>query len=218
MSRLYRDREGSFTLEASLVLPVIFISLFLLLFFCLYLYQQSILSQVAIVAAERSAYVWDNSHRSFWNGAVGIEERDKLYWRLTEDQMLGTIFGLGNTSSGTQLELPVREGGSDSLAYTKLQRTAEELPLGFEGRLEYRNQLLLRKVTIKLNRLVPFPPLESIIGESNQKGYSEAYIVDPVEWIRTVELARYYGGRFKEGREEGMDSSEAGKALQTYGK
>lgn len=218
MSKLRRDCEGSFTLEASLVMPVIFVSLFLLLFFCLYFYQQSILSHVAVVAAERSAYVWDNSHRGIRDGSFEAGERDQLYWRLTEDRMLEAIFGLGGKVDAAELQLPVEGNSKDSLAITKLLRVGTEIPAGLEGSVEYRNQLLLRKVSVSLNRFVPFPALERVIGSLRQIGISEAYVVDPVEWIRTVELARYYGGRFKERGDGGMNPSEAGKALEAYGK
>lgn len=218
MIRLRQDCQGSFTLEASLVMPVIFTSLFLLLFFCLYFYQQSMLSHVAVVAAERSAYVWDNSHREVRDGSFEVDERDSLYWRLTEDEMLGAIFGFGGKGDTARLRLPVDGSSKDTLAITKLLRVGTELPSGFEGSVEYRNQLLLRKVSVSLNRFVPFPALERVIGSLNQSGHSESYIVDPVEWIRTVELARYYGSRFKKSGEEGMDRGEAGKALQAYGK
>lgn len=218
MKRLCQECEGSFTLEASLVMPVIFASLFLILFFCLYFYQQSILSHVAVLAAERSAYVWDNSHRGIRDGSFEIGERDSLYWRLTEDRMLEAIFGLGGKVDAAELQLPVEGNSKDSLAITKLLRVGTEIPAEFEGSVEYRNQLLLRKVSVSLNRFVPFPALERVIGSLNQSGISEAYIVEPVEWIRTVELARYYGGRFKERGDGGMNPSEAGKALEAYGK
>ena len=69
MKRLIRDQKGSFILESSLVFPSIFVAILILLFFCLYLYQNAALGQVAAVAAERSAYSWDNSYRKPLTGA-----------------------------------------------------------------------------------------------------------------------------------------------------
>ncbi|MNI05709.1 hypothetical protein D3C73_586700 [compost metagenome] len=63
-------------------------------------------------------------------------------------------------------------------------------------------------------------PLERVLGDVTQRTSAEAYVVDPVEWIRTVDLVRYYGAKFK-GRGAGavnMDQQEAGEALKKFGK
>ncbi|MEK6993255.1 TadE/TadG family type IV pilus assembly protein [Paenibacillus sp. FSL K6-1566] len=49
----WRDESGSFTIEASLVLPVVLVVTALLLFLCLYIYQKSMLAQAS--AARPSA-------------------------------------------------------------------------------------------------------------------------------------------------------------------
>lgn len=218
MKSLLRSREGSFTLEASLVFPVIFSTILILLFFCLYLYQRAVLGQVALVAAERSAYVWDNSFRDPRSGAVAGDQRDSLYWRLTDDGILNTIFGFSRQAETAEISIPAEAGRSDSLATHKLNRTGEALPPGMNGRMAYDNNILLRKVKVSLKRLVPLAPLERVIGDLAQAGQAESYIVDPVEWIRTVDLARYYGAKFKGEGGERMDQKEAGKALELFGK
>ncbi|MEF2967079.1 TadE family protein [Paenibacillus sp. M1] len=218
MKRLLRNREGSFTLEASLVLPVILTSILILLFFCMFLYQRSLLGQVAIVAAERSAYAWDNSSRDPVSGAYPQDEYDSLYWRLTDDGMLNTIFGLGQQTSSARLSLPAEEGQEGTLAFRKLYRTGTSIPEGMNGTMEYDNKVLLRKVTVSLNRLVPLIPLERAIGDLTQEAQASAYIVDPVEWVRTVELARYYGAKFQGAGGDRVDRLEAGNALRMFGK
>lgn len=218
MKRLLRDRDGSFTLEASLVFPVIFVTVLILLFFCLFLYQRAILDQAAVVAAERSAYAWDNSHRDPLTGAFPEGRHDSLYWRLTDDAMLRTIFGLSGSSASASIQLPPPAEGKDSLPVLKLSRVGSAIPEGIHGAMEYDNDILLRKVDVSLNRLVPLAPLERIAGDLTQAGRSGAYIVDPVEWIRTVDLARYYGAKFKGKGGAKVDKQEAGKALELFGK
>lgn len=91
----WKDESGSFTIEASLVLPIVLMVTVLLLFLCLYIYQQSMLVQASAAASERTAYSWDNSHKVAATGSVEQGLYDSLYWRLTDDHVLGLLFGLG---------------------------------------------------------------------------------------------------------------------------
>ncbi|MNW70836.1 hypothetical protein D3C74_503290 [compost metagenome] len=61
-------------------------------------------------------------------------------------------------------------------------------------------------------------PLEAVIGDSTQVGGATSYIVDPVEFIRTVDIARYYGAKFKPSSQNHVNQIEAGTALQLFGK
>lgn len=217
--RLIRDSRGVFTLEASLVFPMLFYTVLILLFFCLYLYQSTLLGQAAAIAAERSAYTWDNSQRDDVTGAYVENKYDSLYWRLKDDGMLQIIFGWSGQNGSEQISLPSNEAFSGSLPQQKLARTGGKLPSSMQGAMRYDNQLLLRKVTVVLERIVPLRPLERWMGEAKQSARSDAYVVEPVEWIRTVNLARYYGAKFT-GRAKGqrMDKQEAGNALKLFGK
>lgn len=221
-----QDIRGSFTLEASLVLPVIFIAILLLLFFCLYLYQNALLAHSAAIAADRASYVWDNSFRDPKTGAINSSKTDSLYWRLTSDTMLQSIFSLGSSGASSEavstLQLPSTKGESTnkSLPMQKLQRVASQLPTGFRGEMSYQNKLFIRKINVSLQRLVTLAPLDKIIGDSTQRGYAGSYIVEPVEFIRTVELGRYYGAKFKAKSTSPIHVKqvEAGAALRLFGK
>ncbi|WP_059051438.1 TadE/TadG family type IV pilus assembly protein [Paenibacillus senegalimassiliensis] len=218
--RLRRDSRGSFTLEASLVLPFIFLAVLVLLFFCLYMYQHTLLGQAAAAASERVAYVWDNSERDDLTGAYAEGRYDSLYWRLTDDGMLRSIFGWNEDGGAARVALPMTSGvETQGLPMTKLSRTGGKLPAGIQGELRYDNGLLLRKVTVALERLIPLAPLERWMGDARQSGRADAYVVEPVEWIRTVELARYYGAKFKKSKTKGgMDQQEARDALKLFAK
>ncbi|GAA0133390.1 hypothetical protein YSY43_02300 [Paenibacillus sp. YSY-4.3] len=216
--KLLRNKDGNFTIEASLVFPVIFFTILLLLFFCMYLYQNAVLGHTASVAAERSAYVWDNSYREPRAGAYEDDQHDSLYWRIHDDGMLQILFGSFGGNSSALLELPSGDEYGSSLPLKKLGNTGREIPAGIEGQMKYDNRLLFRKVSVSLKRNVPLAPLEAVIGDVMQSGHSASYIVEPVEWIRTVELARYYGARFKGTGKEHVNQADAGKALKLYAK
>ncbi|MNO22231.1 hypothetical protein D3C76_120110 [compost metagenome] len=218
-----RSCGGNFTIEASLVFPIILCMLLLMMFFCMYLYQGVVLGQVAIVAAERTAYSWDNSYREARTGKYEDGKHDSLYWRLSDDGMLEGIFGWSqfNSSSAVRsIQLPTGEIMDRSLPLKKLSITGVELPPGMSGVMEYNNKLLLRQVNVSLERHKPLLPLERVIGDVTQRTEAKSYVVDPVEWIRTVDLIRYYGARFRGSGAEGdqMDQQEAGEALKMFGK
>ncbi|MNN12131.1 hypothetical protein D3C81_1251140 [compost metagenome] len=137
--------------------------------------------------------------------------------------MLNTFFGWNNSDNSSfaaRFQLPSEGISESSLPLKKLSSTGKELPPGMSGTMEYSNKLLFRKVTVSLERLVPMMPLEKVIGDVTQRTRADAYVVDPVEWIRTVDLVRYYGAKFKGRSVEGdkMDQQEAGEALKKFGK
>lgn len=214
-----KDDKGNFTIEASLVLPIVLLWTLILLFFCLYLYQTAILNQVSTVAAERVAYSWDNSHRDSRSGAFAEDDRDSLYWHLTDDRMLESIFGIGSGGSKKQLDLPLGGSRNGSLPEVKMQTAGSEIPSGLIGEIVYENQIISRKITVNLERMIRLVPLEKILDhDTKQQAYSFAYVVDPVEFIRTVDLARYYGAKFKKSGSGGMEKKEAGDALLLFAK
>jgi hypothetical protein len=55
-------------------------------------------------------------------------------------------------------------------------------------------------------------PLERTLGLSEPKTVASASIVDPVQFIRDVDLVRYYTAKFN----NGTSKQKAGKALQAY--
>lgn len=216
--KLLWNKDGNFTIEASLVFPVIFFAILLLLFFCMYLYQIAVLGHTAAVAAERSAYIWDNSYRNPRTGSYEEGRYDSLYWRLNDDGMLQILFGSVGEGSSAVLELPHGGESEGALPLKKLGNTGKQMPDGMEGQMQYDNKLLFRKISVSLNRYAPLSPLEAVIGDVMQSGHSTAYIVEPTEWIRTVELVRYYGAKFQGTGKEYVSQNEADKALRLYAK
>ncbi|MEC0257776.1 TadE family protein [Paenibacillus lautus] len=217
LPRRWKDETGSFTVEASLVLPIVLMVTVLLLFLCLYIYQQSMLVQASAAASERTAYSWDNSHKFAATGSVEQGQYDSLYWRLTEDNVVGTLFGLVGGDSTRSITLPQGEAEGGKLPELKLSKGGMAVPSSMAGEMRYTNQLLIRKVTTSLNEQVSLTPISRMLDDGGQiKVNSQSIVVDPVEFIRTVDLMRYYGSKFQGGR-NGTDKAAAGEVLQKFG-
>ncbi|MEC0309939.1 pilus assembly protein [Paenibacillus lautus] len=217
LPRRWKDETGSFMVEASLVLPIVLMVTVLLLFLCLYIYQQSMLVQASAAASERTAYSWDNSHKFAATGSVEQGQYDALYWRLTEDNVVGTLFGLVGGDSTRSITLPQGEAEGGKLPELKLSKGGMAVPSSMAGEMRYTNQLLIRKVTTSLNEQVSLTPISRMLDDGGQiKVNSQSIVVDPVEFIRTVDLMRYYGSKFQGGR-NGTDKAAAGEVLQKFG-
>ncbi|MGF7049859.1 hypothetical protein J2T13_004382 [Paenibacillus sp. DS2015] len=212
-----KSEEGSFTVEASLVMPIVLMVTLILMFFCLYIYQQSILQQVASAAVERSAYSWDNSHKNASNGSFAKGNYDSLYWRLSDDQMLGAIFGWAGIGNTATLDLPGNDSNG-SLTSMKLSKISPMITGSMQGGISYQNTLLLRKVSTQLNQIIHLSPLDKLLaGGSSVEVSANAIVVDPVEFIRTVDLMRYYGAKFKGVGGQSTSKSNAAQVLTKYG-
>ncbi|MGR6542473.1 TadE family protein [Paenibacillus tundrae] len=209
--------EGSFTIEASLVFPVVLFTLVILLFFSMYMYQKTFLNQHAYAASERAAYSWDNSHKQAMTGEFATGEYDNLYWRLKDDQLLGALFGWAGADNQVKVSVPAGEGGS--LSEQKLSQAVQGMPTAMTGAIEYQNTLIQRKVTTKLEQMISLP-LPSFLFDSGNSVFTTASsaVVEPVEFIRTVDLIRYYGAKFKgKGGTGDSNAAEAGQVVQYFG-
>lgn len=215
--RFWKNDEGNFTIEASLVLPIVLLVTALLLFLCLYIYQRSFLVQASSAASERTAFIWDNSHKDAVSGAAEEGQYDPLYWRLTDDRLLSSLFGLGNGEPAGAITIP-RGDQSTELPEVKMSKGAAAVPDGMQGEMMYDNKVFLRKVNTELSWPVTISPLEKVMsGGTDLQVSSQSVVVDPVEFIRTVELMRYYGSKFKGVGGSRTDPGSASEVIQKYG-
>ncbi|MOA28865.1 hypothetical protein D3C78_1498410 [compost metagenome] len=68
--------------------------------------------------------------------------------------------------------------------------------------MNYAYTLTGRKVSVELNRLLDLPVLDEVLSdEAKPTVKTQSIIAEPVEFIRTVDLMRYFGAKFKGGSE-----------------
>lgn len=192
-SRFHRftgNEQGTFTLEASLVFPVILICTVTLLFVGMYAYQHVYMGQLARSAAEKLAFTWNNSHKDVTTGSYNPQETDGLYWRLTQDNV-SDLFGLLQGNGGTSITIPANH--TDVLEEKKLAKANSLLPAGVTGTATYTNYLLDHQIEVVVNKSFLMPSiLRKWMQTAPTEGKSVAHVVDSIELIRTTDLTRTY--------------------------
>ncbi|WP_197259609.1 pilus assembly protein [Paenibacillus dendritiformis] len=206
--RSVQEEEGSMIVEASLIFPVIFYCTLALLFFAMLIYQTVLSSHAAALAAERAAAFWDNSRKEAVTGAFDAGQHDGMYWRLLDDRLLDKVFG-GVGGENHMVKLPAAATGG-SLPERKLMRAARLVPDAFHGKMSYENGPLDRRITAALDKPLYQAMFRNIAGrESSDEGQAVSAVVEPAEFIRTVEFARYMAAKLKEWKKQGVPIAEA---------
>ncbi|CAH1190214.1 hypothetical protein PAECIP111893_00232 [Paenibacillus plantiphilus] len=227
-SRLRSD-EGSITIESSMVMPAVFFTLMIMLLFSMYVYQKVVIYHTASISAERAAFRWDNSYRDAASGMGITGQYDGLYWRMSDDGALHSLFGLGSDNENGEMVVSVGSSGSSgsgsseieedgasavSLPKVKMSSIAGRIPSFYEGQMKYAHGFVEKRVEVKLRKPMTILPLEWMLGHSEPAGRSSAAVVDPVEFIRNVDLVRYYTAKFGQGTSGGPKRAQAAQILQ----
>ncbi|HEY0828980.1 MAG TPA: hypothetical protein VGE40_12855 [Bacilli bacterium] len=192
--RRIEEEQGSFTIEASLVFPIIFITTVSLLFMSMYVYQKVVTYSTAALIAERTAFAWNNSYSNPVTGAFYIHEYDNLYWRNFDDSVSG-IFQFLFTYTPTEVKFTAGEEISreSSLPRKKLAKAIQFMPDGYKARITYTHHLFDRKISVQLRSSFKFPAfVESFIGNDTVDSLASSKVIDPVEFIRNINLTRTY--------------------------
>lgn len=215
---ILRERTGSYTLEASLLMPLLMTVTFLLLFYALLRSQQALVQYKAAVAAERAAYNWGHADSVYGTGAYDPERYDGLYWRLADDSLLQGLLGLGGGEAAATLSFPGAAEPGESLTLRKLYPAAEALGAYWAGSIGYANKGLKREVEIEAADPGELEPLAKLRGAATASASISSPVTEPAEWIRTFDLARYYKARAsgdKQGEQDYL--GKAGSILNRRG-
>lgn len=181
---------GTFTLEASLVFPVILICTVTLLFVGMFAYQNVYIGQLARSAAEKLAFTWTNSYKEISTGSYHPQETDGLYWRLTQDNV-SDLFGLLQGNSGASVILPTNQ--AKSLVEKKLAKAGGLLPDGVTGTASYTNYLVDHRVEVTVNKSFITPSiLNRWMHATKTESKAVVHVIDSIELIRTTDLTRTY--------------------------
>jgi len=221
--RWLKREQGSFTLESTVVFPMLFGLILLFILFGMYMYQKVIVYYAASSTAERAAFSWDNSNREARSGMIIEPGYDGLYWRIGEDGMLSSLFGIRGEDAAVKVVLPLEapdgEGNND-LSVRKMEKSARwlgEADLRYEGLISYSGGVLKRVIMVKLKEPLSAGNIEKSWLKREPKSVSSATVVDPTEFIRSVDLVRYYSSRFaNRAGGAGQAKTQAGQVLDSY--
>lgn len=192
LKKLRMNQDGSFTIEASLLFPMILIMTLTLVFFCLIVFEKVVLHQRAQIIANRSAYVWNNSSKDISTGTFtkytsDPGSTDGLYWRLSGNQIFSK-FHL-NFGGGTG-EIEIGNKNNTSLIDKKLSRIPKGwMPAGSTGNISFHNNWTGGKIIVNLNEPLRIPDsISKLLRIRHISTRASASISDPVEFVRDTDF------------------------------
>ena len=170
--------RGSITVEASIIVPFIILSIAALIYIGLVLYQRAQIRSAADMAAEAGATVWSDAEADTGTGRVEMSDigSGSLYWRLADtgrDEKLNRITRYA--------ERTLEKGRLLHAASSKVS-------------VDIRDYVIYKKLEVSVENTyeLPLGSLVRIFGASGRfsiKVESESVIDDPVELIRNVDFA-----------------------------
>ncbi|MDF2522620.1 MAG: hypothetical protein K0R31_261 [Clostridiales bacterium] len=212
-----RDTKGSATLESIIVLSAILLILAALIFAFMILYQESVLSKAASLAAQQGAEIWVDSRKNIETGEVRDKEerKDNIYWPIFE---LGTSSTYNETIDTSSPALKAsyenasknRESDLIEKKYAQIRKVVyTELYRGFlkpentRLSIDYNNTFIQREIQVTLLQEIKIP-LGGIKAFFDGKetvaltGKSTAVVSMPAEYIRNIDLGIEYAYRVRE--------------------
>ena len=190
MKSFIKDTRGSFTFEATLVFPAVFLFTLMGVFLCIIIFQMGTAHYVAEKAASQVAYTWNNSNKDLETGEfdkqfyTGLENdgADGLYWRLFDNDIL-QIFGLGGLFT------------SENGPYAKKMDSAiTKYNNSMSVEIDQKNNLIYSEIEVKAKTTLFLPPyLKKIMGINSEQltATSSRVVTDTPELIRTFNFSKY---------------------------
>ncbi|WP_102272017.1 TadE/TadG family type IV pilus assembly protein [Cytobacillus massiliigabonensis] len=181
--------KGNFTIEASMIFPMLLLITLSLVFFSLVIYYKSILQFDANRIADNIAFTWSNSSKDVETGEFDTyttDLDDGLYWRLTSNNFLEQ-FGI--------------KGDNDSALVEKKERQEliAEIPGPIDGEVEFKNGLLGSKVVVTLQQPLYLPGVvKKLFGLDFMEAKATRSFNEPVEFIRMTDFVAYFVKDIKE--------------------
>lgn len=181
--RFLRKEDGSFTLEATLIFPILITLVLLFIFFSLVIYEKVTLHYKANQIASQLAHSWSNSSQDIKTGATGKEvyvtgNGDGLYWRLTGNNILSN-FGLNVADSG--------------LVEKKIAKAGD-----YAADVTFEKGLFSEKINVTLEKKLALPDyVTGILGIDKIEVKASYPIIEQVERIRDTDFMLYGFKKFK---------------------
>lgn len=203
-TRFLKDNQGSFTVEASILMSTIIIVLSLLILSLMFLYQKVLLNYTAVKIAQQAAFLWaDRSIEDFkepgdglYDGLNALTQGEIL---LYQDKVTGYLPGMdfsdseqGLIKSQDKKTQKLKEGLYGSLAQTisKPHYTFMEIKL--------KRTLFSQQITVLLRQelAIPLGTLKKFYdgkGTVSIEATGISHITQPTEWVRNIDLGLEYG-------------------------
>jgi uncharacterized protein (UPF0333 family) len=200
MRNFYKNHRGSFTIEASLIFPVIFLITVAMLFFSIFIYQKVTLYSLASETAEKAAFVWDNSYRDINTGEYENGQKDPLYWRTLNDNMTDLVaVMLEEERASVEIDQNgnVVLSDNNSLSNLKLKNAAGLIPRGISGKISYQNLLVERTIEVELETVFKNPILGIFFKKEIISAKATAKVTEPTQFIRNVDFIFIYAQELK---------------------
>lgn len=194
---LRKPNRGSMTVEASLIIPAVIISLIVLVYICLMLYEQSYIKALANTAAQRGAATWANPSKDMYMEFIDKKDlaRAPLYWRVGEfftknekqkkfDKV--NAYVLANISKNS-LFIKDRSGKNNETLTLKYTGSKMNVRCDLEDYVIYKKL----KVSIEEEYDLPLSNMFKAFGidvKFRISASSESVVDDPVEFVRNTDF------------------------------
>lgn len=181
---VHHESDGRFTLEATLVFPLLLVISLIIIYGSLFFNHYTVLYYNSSTLAERTAYEW---HQQFDHDAVVLS--DQVSDRLRHHPMM-SLFRLGS-GGVTTIHFPTQSQPHTGIR-GKLQQGIHSVPGANKGSLSYVTQLFTTRIDAELFPTVRLPSFVSFFIDEKVRARGSATIVHPTEFIRTIDLAHTY--------------------------
>lgn len=188
-----KSNKGSTTIEAALIVPVIFLSIIALIYVSIFLYEQAYVKSLSDRAAQRGAAIWKNPKSDMYLGFVRLSdfEENDPYWRL---------FDTNKSTKEEKIEQYIKESLK---TYSILQSRDKDVPMNttdIEFSAQVKNYIVYKKLIVTVNKKfkLPIGSALNIFGMDNTfviSSKSEALIHEPAEFIRSTDFTIDMGKR-----------------------
>lgn len=185
----YKGRRGSFTIEAMVIVPVVFFCVIFSIFAALRLYRTVTLQLAVNLAAQRGASTWDDLNRDIDTGKIMNTRKDQkeanetkkqyeLYWRIydiwkEEKEQRIVNWLLSRTSACFSSKFLTKWNDGDDA--NEMTANAREII----ARVKTKDYIFFKKLLLEARQNTK----EDVI-------YAEAIAVEPAEFIRSIDLMK----------------------------
>ncbi|MDP4091753.1 MAG: pilus assembly protein [Bacillota bacterium] len=182
------NKNGSITVEASLVVPIVIFCIFAVMYFAILLYQQVHLQATADLTSEKGAESWYNSKINIETGKLDMKylDNDGLYWQLLDlnkDKKLNKInnFVLAGKNKGLgMLDM-------SSILVSRMENRNQRVNVVIKDFVIYKKL----EVSIRDRYGIPAANILQVFGKGDSLNIPEAseYVISqPSEFIRNIDF------------------------------